>query len=304
MRAFIFFFFGFFLFTLVQANSGLVGEDSILDKPLNYKDIHLDIFHPRLLIKNGSKSQWSFSVHSNYQGAEILKFWEGKRPNIFDKANPKALKPTTLSNQMGVRYRVNSHSSFLLAFDWNFERPIQNVFAKTELANPILEYNRIFRLGSFENLSRFYIQHFTQDVYEEESIEQRIGLSHDTIRKIAQSRFFAGFRFQYNYYIYSGDEGKPIKWDASLYPYLEYNFSDTLALRTVFSYFNYFKHRNVDGGSLFNSSHGARYQSLGVVFYPKKDWYLFPSVEFLPRSLSFSKTNFSVVGIFNFGSWL
>ena len=278
------------------------------------KDIDNEITNAKLRALSGSKSKWSFKGDLAYNGGSIEKPFADKRPNYAGVSNTFA--KTSITGQLAIAYRLNPADALRLGVGMAINTPFQDTAqmltnsAETkgrtsEVSNPFLDYSHSAKIGETQNITDASITGYTQDYYVN-------GIKAVTTLDVNQTvvyninKLALGLNIDANYTFYkdsaSSDDvsANPVdgRTDLTLaaFPYLEYSLTEKINLRTVFRGLTFDHYRSDSSSTYYQETYT---QSFGLGYSLTRDIFLYPNVQFKPRTLSQDQTNIGLSATIN-----
>ncbi|HMN67542.1 MAG TPA: hypothetical protein PKC28_03290 [Bdellovibrionales bacterium] len=250
-------------------------------------DIDQEITNAKLRAETGSKSKWSASALVIYYGGSLEEPFSKDRANpVNDPIAPK----TTMTGEIGVKYRLNKAQALSLDVGYALERPFHGA-ERGDVSNPSLKFNNAGKIGAVQNVAG-------ADLYVTTDSDQReIGdlgtfvLSNTMIYDFNGSRAAIGLAVDGQYTQFNkeneiaepkGQEALPAiayqqDYQFAAYPFFEYAFNDLVNFRTVFRPW-IFSHARADEGFTFQKRPWT--QSIGVGFAVTRDIYIYPNFQY------------------------
>lgn len=273
-----------------------------------------EITNQRLAADMGAPTKWSMRAILSYSGGSLEDPFGRVRPN-YRKLPGSPILDTMIGGSVGVAYRVDSKSQLRLTTGVSMRTPLHNtadelgdnvrkdgrrIFNVSGLSG---EYNRTFRSGSVM-LSPSVGMSMATD----EFIVNTVGLigsvsgSLTSIFEIEGSNWQPGASVSVYQAFYrdsndfDGRGGRRENYGVGLFPFVEYQFNDRYAFRTVFGFFNYTNYRDQGSTEFFRD---GNYISSGIGITPKKGIWVYPNIQFNPNDTRAELTNVGVSTILN-----
>lgn len=273
-----------------------------------------EITNQRLAADMGAPTKWSMRAILSYSGGSLEDPFGRVRPN-YRKLPGSPILDTMLGGSVGVAYRVDAKSQLRLTTGVSMRTPLHNtadelgdnvrkdgrrIFNVSGLSG---EYNRTFRSGSVM-LSPSVGMSMATD----EFIVNTVGLvgsvsgSLTSIFEIDGSRWQPGATvsvyqsFYRDNNVFDGRGGRRENYGVGLFPFVEYQFNDRYAFRTVFGFFNYTNYRDQGPTEFYRD---GNYISSGIGITPKKGIWVYPNIQFNPDDTRAELTNVGVSTILN-----
>lgn len=269
-------------------------------------DIDEEITNARMRANSGSKSKFSGSISAYYDGGSVEEPLSATRPNL--SGDPDVPTFSGGGGSTSLRYRISPNHSLTAGVGFQLIQPLQSS-SENELANeftvtnPSVGYSFIGKLGGFQTSSGVSFTLGTWEGWQDinaagTDIDNSIGLSQTFTKAFGDSGFSAGLSFGLTAFNYSDSlEDNANKYSLGIYPFAEYQISDTFVARTVFGYFNYRNKRRYDSALKYTRAY--EYQSVGIGIVASRDVWIYPNIQFIPDNLDVKNTNVGISASIN-----
>lgn len=255
-------------------------------------DIDEEITNAKLRAESGSKSKWSLSFTTNYNGASLEKPFDKNRPNTNQDPTPPQV---SMSGTFGARMRMNKHESLSLGTGYSMRRPFHGA-TDGEVVDPYVSYDNAGKIGKVQNI---FSASLTASTAKDElaiGSQGTLGLSDVLMYDFSGSRFSVGFATELSYTKFQDDKNalahytgdsemftvgtQQLDANIGLYPLMEYAFNDRINLRTVFRplIFDHSVIKTADGQPGWSKRRWT--QSVGVGIAATRDIFLYPNFQF------------------------
>ncbi len=251
------------------------------------KDIDEEITNKKLRADSGAKALISLKSAFNYNGGSIQTPLAADRPNLSPgTTNPE---PAKLSGTISAKYRVTDHDSLSLGVGVGWLTPTYKGQAG-QVENPILGYNRAFKVGFLQNVIDASVQYYTADSAQKNDDIWNTNIDYTILAKLGKSRLDLGVDFGYyrEYYSQTTVKNAGAAQDyLAIYPFAEYELTQMASLRTVFRGWSYYN----TPGEQRAYQHDDSTQSFGVGLAITRDIYLYPNIQWVWADVAADKTN-------------
>ncbi len=205
----------------------------------------------KLKAELGSMSKFSMSGSLGYTGASIRKPFGDERPNPNHLPGNYA---TYISGSLSARYRLDKFTSITaggsfvkyLPDTYNYQKADGSTDEKKtedEISNPYLSYNEVIKGDGYVQTKSYSLTKYTKESTLDIGWSWDVGYSTAYYwSSVGGTNFTLGFSFSayhelFNTNIYEryGDSGKNgiDDYGFGLYPFAEYQLTDSISLRTV-----------------------------------------------------------------------
>ncbi len=268
-------------------------------------DIDEEITNAKMRADSGSKSKFSGSVSVFYDGGSIENPLSAIRPNL--SGDPEVPTLSEGGGSMSFRYRATKNHSFTAGAGFSFFQPFQSsdkyeLANEFQITNPGVGYSYIGKVLDLQSSSAISLTYGTWDGWENitangTDINYVISLSQTFNKALGNSGAYVGFAVSLGLPQYSDNfEDNLNRYSFGVFPFAEYQISDTFVARTVFGYFNFRNKRRMD---TFKMNRAYEYQSVGIGIVASRDIWIYPNIQFIPDNLDIDNTNVSVSASIN-----
>ena len=272
------------------------------------------ITNKRLRAESGSKSRYSVSTALNYNGSTIEKPFNERRPNITSGAALDNV--ASISGTVAAKYNMTATDSLSLGFGLKVNTPFSQIARASQTvpdsagqrltaADPSVTYQKLAKMGGVQSVTILSPTYYTAknvradgtlgDLTLQQIFAYDFGGSKFTLGGILSA---SGRVFDKSAYAICGmdaDSGRDIlcgesqaDYTLGAYPFAEYQFNDTVGLRTITGLYVYDHLRAQPSGTYFKN---VIYQSVGLGISISRDVYLYPNIQFIPEDIRADRTN-------------
>jgi hypothetical protein len=290
-------------------------EDAADTKNKVKGDLDKEITDARIRAESGSKSKLSMSTGVNYRGGSIERPFGTERPDL-SGGLPDTQRDTSLSALIRMRYRTTKNESYTFGAEVGMKTPFAGDINADEnqlnIGDPALGYNKTWAAMGLQNSWNIGIGAGMTDESKNIDLIGNVFTDYTLVHKF-QNKITLGTQFVAAYNFYDTEPGENPKWATSkvpnkndkrglwtfnVNPSIEYSLTDKLNLRALFSYFRW---RHLYGDDMnWRMLRSQEYNSLGLGIAARRDIYLYPNVQFLPRDIRSDYTNFAMSATMNF----
>jgi hypothetical protein len=257
------------------------------------KDIDEEITNKKLRAATGSKALISMQSEITYNGGSV------KDP--FSSARPK-LTPGTVGNddskllgKVAGKYRMTDHDNLSLGVGVGWTKPTREG-QRGQVENPYLDYARVFKTGSLQNVLEATGTYYTADKNRnEKKLGQDTTFTWNVLYTVANTKLQLGLYTSYSREYYTESVSDAALDQIGVDPYAEYALTDRYTVRTVYN-----------GGNFNNTTSNkvafvrdAQYQSLGIGVAVTRDIYLYPNVQWVWEDVRAERTNVALTANIN-----
>lgn len=286
------------------------------------KDLDQEITNARLRAESGSRSKWSMSIQTGYNGGSIADPFSSERPDIL-----LGIDDTAVDSYVDIkgRYRIDKNQSLAVGTGLTMVQPFHGSLESVEAArnasspsSPYLTWSSYYKAADLQMSSGVTFTYYTAESSVAAGRTAAVNLSQSVLDTFIDDKLTMGVSVSGTYYqvdnsreqleVYNQyraernqapqtfakfQEGST---DISLgiYPFAEYTLTDTYAIRTVFGYFNFRHVKDTDEIERYTP-----YQSLGVAMSLGRDLYVYPNIQFIPTDIRQDRTNVAVSATIN-----
>jgi hypothetical protein len=260
-------------------------------------DIDDTITNKKMRAETGSKSKYSISSQLNYIGGSIESPLSEDRPNIAG-ANGTT-DASLIGGQISGKYNLSSSNSLMAGVGVRWISPLQGSSMpkgyqgdKVDADNPYLIYQHLYKWKGVQSALQINPTFYTQSNLVAQGYLASLAVAQNNIYEIGHSGLSLGLYLLAQGAVYdkNGADVKPNQSDfvINVDPFLEYQLTENLNLRTVTNLWNYEHARSAPGSTyIFDKV----YQSVGVGYALTRDVYLYPNLQFLPDDIRSDRTN-------------
>lgn len=269
------------------------------------KDIDEEITNKRMRAESGSKSKYSIASQLAYVGGTVEKPFYKKRPNITNGAGQTPA--TSLNGQLSGKYSIDQSHAFMLGVGARWISPIQGSGtpsdyhgSKVDADNPFAIYQVLYKWSGIQ--SALQVQPFLITKSDMRKIGQlaTLTLSQNNAYEVGHTGLTLGLYLQADGSVFDKDEDKyhanQADYLINFDPYLEYQFTDKLNLRTVTNLWHYTHFRSLPAHTY---QFDKVYQSVGLGYAMTRDLFFYPNVQFLPDDVRADRTNVALNAFIN-----
>lgn len=260
------------------------------------EDVDAIITNKKMRAESGSKSRYSIASQLYYYGGSIEKPLAEERPNI--GAAYGTTDVAQLTGQISAKYNVDTTHSIMAGVGVRYITPLQGTSLpdktiydgdKIDADNPYLLGQYVYKAKGVQNvltlMPRVYTnsnlvgtQHYLADVT----------MAQTSVYEIGTSGVSFGLYGLVQGISYSQNTGDQNDFSFGLDPFVEYQLTDKVNLRTVFNLWNY-DHIRAQNWATY--SHENLLQSLGVGIAVTRDIFLYPNLQFVLDDIRADRTN-------------
>jgi len=259
------------------------------------QDIDETITNKKMRAETGSKSKWSISSQLNYIGGSIEKPLSEDRPNIAG-ANGTT-DASLIGGQVSGKYNLSSSNSLMAGVGVRWISPFQAKPSgyqgdRVDADNPYLIYQHLYKWKGIQSALQINPVFYTQSNLRAQGWLASVAVAQNNIYEIGHSGVSLGLYLLAQGAVFdkNGADVKPDQSDfvVNFDPFIEYQLTENINLRTVTNLWNYEHARSAPGSTyIFDKV----YQSIGVGYAMTRDIYLYPNLQFLPDDIRSDRTN-------------
>ena len=274
------------------------------------------ITNAKLRAESGSTSKYSINVSMDYNGGSLQKPLGENRPNITEGAELTGY--SGLEGNINGKVNLTKTDSLFAGIGVRAVTPFasnvpEGAGDRFNASNPSVTYQKIGRIGGMQSIFSAGPTAFTAKDLRKVGYVANIGVQEALAYDFGGSRFTLGgyisvagrnFDKSASSVCATTEEGDPIAcgnfqpdYTAGLYPFMEYQISDNLSLRTVAGVAVFDHMRSEDRALTFVQN--KMYQSIGLGYSVTRDIYLYPNIQFIPEDIRNERTNVALSTIFN-----
>lgn len=274
------------------------------------------ITNQKMRAESGSKSKYSISVNMNYSGGSLEKPLGTARPNITQGA--ALTNYSSIDGTIAAKMNLSKVDSLSLGVGVRAVTPFskntpEGAGQRLNAADPSLLYQKISKLGGMQSVfvvgPTFYTNKDVRasgtlgDLTASEVLAYDFGGSRFTIGA-SLGATARGFDKSKNTVCSVDEDGNETlcgsqqsDYSFGAYPFAEYQFSDSLSLRTITGLYVYDHIRAENRPLTFFKN--VIYQSVGVGISVSRDIYVYPNIQFIPEDIRSDRTNVALNTTFN-----
>lgn len=274
-----------------------------------------EITNARLAASAGSDKKISMMASLGYNGGSLTAPLSSERPNYRGLPNAPLTK-TTLGGSLSAGLRLTPEDQLRLGIGLSMRTPLHNNLSELtsgksdagrpiyNLSTPSFSWNRTKRFGSVMVSTDLGTDIATDD--QDITVNGSLGwvwASIDMVFTFEKSNWQPGFATVLSQSFYgdngvsnsSGDRRSNV--GLGIFPFVEYQISDTYAFRSLFGFFNYTNYRDQGVGQF---TQDGNYISMGLGISPTRKIWVYPNIQFNPNVLSANFTNVAISTVFSF----
>lgn len=302
-------------------------EGGEVSMPFESAELDEDLTNARLRTLSGAKGLLSLSLDGSYAGGSLDNPFSDVRPNY---RRGLSGVPVFVFTGMSARLRLNTQQSLFLSSGVMMQQPFHGGLKDAEsagrnvfLSSPSLGWNYF---STFQSL-QFGLGVIT--TFRNSEFDRVVGVIGDlnlslnfTIPGGVGSNWHWGLSGNINQIFYKANPDGQLSRFAEfssrlgenlaevnlqdlrknqdllsllLAPSVEYRFSDRVWFRALYAFLNFDQTRNDR-----NLLQTPNYASVGISFFPARDIWIFPNVQFVPEDARAERTNVSLIFALNF----
>lgn len=279
-----------------STSSNKVKASDLGVKQQEQKDIDEEITNARLRASTGSKSKISIQTDMSYIGASIYSPFAKQRPDLSPGSDTEDVK---LSGNISGKYRIGDSDAINVGSGMALLTPGYDG-QRGQIENPYISYGRVFKSGNLQNVLSVSATNFTAERVKKQKRTFDVSLSHTVLGNLSQaSKWQVGISSVIGTYVYSefnAENAGKLNSYLGLYPFAEYEFSDSYSFRTVYRGVTFYTTRDNTANYLWDEAT----QSMGLGITITRDIYLYPNVQWVWRDIRADKTNVALSANINF----
>lgn len=298
------------IFLILLSYQGLAKKSSgttsvVTSKPSQYvekkaiggEDIDDEIRNSRLRASTGSKSEVSIQTDFSFSGGSVYKPLGPARPRL--SPGPIVEGLSKITGNVSAKYRLNENNHLNLGTGIGLTSPGFGG-QRYQVENPYISYSNVFGAKSSQHVfSVSLVKYSAKELVEDVGLAYEFGFFYTHLVTLSPSGWQAGLVYLFSHEIfreYNQFNKEETLNVAGLYPFVEYEFSDTYSFRTIYRGIMFYSNRKN-----FNTyKWDEATQSLGVGLTLTRDIYLYPNVQWVWRDIRLDKTNLSLIANINF----
>jgi hypothetical protein len=268
------------------------------------QDVDQLITNKKLRAETGSKSQYSIATGFGYSGGSLEKPLSVHRPNIAEGTG--ATDVANAGASISGKYAITSTKAILAGTGVRWMTPLQDTPSdytgdKVDVDNPYLIYQYLYKWLGVQSSAQAQVTYFTATNLVRDGYVSTFGLSQNNVYAIPETRLSLGV-FAYTGLGYFDKDTAQAKANQSDYsvgvlPFLEYQISDRLNIRTQSNLGVYQHIRNQPDAWTFQQQKVT--QNIGLGISITRDFYLSPGIDFLIGDIRSNRTTVSLGGNLN-----
>lgn len=279
------------------------------DEAKNADDI---IHNDKLRAETGSTSTWSVATSLVYNGSRVSRPFADLRPNL-SEANG-VTDVASIDGGINIKYNINARDSIFVGETVRWITPLSSLDRvpsdyrgqKFDSYNPMINYQRIYKLGQADSYFQIGPTIYTQSDYSSIGYLWNMWLYNANAYQIGRSRYTVGLETnvinswfrkpqaypEFGMSVHDTKE-RSTDWLLSATPYLEVEIADSLSFRTACMWFS------VEHTLLNKWVIDRAIQSVGFGFSVTRDIYINPEIQFVPDQLRLKDTAFALISNIN-----
>lgn len=298
---------GFFVFAEDQASESKAKLEDVTGQSnvAGGEDVDETLTNNKLRAETGSKSRFSLATIFNYDGGTVNKPFAADRPNIVAATGTPVV--ADLNGQISAKYNLTQKDSFLVGGGLRWVSPLQGTQRPAaypsgqmfDVFDPFINYQHVYKLLGFQSYFQVGPTFITRTNLVEEGYIGNLAIYNVNAYDIGTTGITIGFESSVGGGLYrqpapignmTADDVRDDESDYNffIYPYLEYQLTDKINLRTV-SYLLGFEHTRLHSMDTWRKDRVI--QSAGIGFSVTRDVFLYPNVQFVPDQLRAADTN-------------
>ena len=260
------------------------------------EDIDELITNKKMRAESGSKSKYSLASKLNYNGGSVERPLAEERPNI--AAAPGTTDVAQLTGELSAKYAFNSKHSLMAGVGLRYITPLAGIDTpkdksiyngnKFDADNPYLFYQYVTKFSGIQTVLTAQPRYITQSNMVKKNYVSDLTLAATTLYDIGQTGLSFGLYSQIYGAAYNKTTDDDNDYGVGVDPFVEYQMTDKLNLRTVFNLWNY-DHSRSRPIALW--AHEDLLQSFGVGISVTRDVFLYPNVQFVLDHIRADRTN-------------
>lgn len=274
-----------------------------------------EITNARLAASAGSDKKISMMAALGYNGGSLTAPLSSERPNYRGLPNAPLTK-TTLGGSLSAALRLTPEDQLRLGVGVSMRTPLHNTAGELgsgksstgspiyNVSTPSLSWNRTKRFGSIMISTDLGTDVATDD--QDVNVNGSLGwawASVDMVFTFENSSWQPGFATVLSQSFFkdngtfnsSGDRRGNV--GLGIFPFVEYQISDTYAFRSLFGFFNYTNYRDQNVGQF---TQDGNYISMGLGISPTRKIWIYPNLQINPNVLRADFTNVAISTVFSF----
>ncbi|MBX3021139.1 MAG: hypothetical protein KF799_05625 [Bdellovibrionales bacterium] len=274
-------------------------------------DVDQLITNKKMRAESGSKSRWSINSDWSYNAGSVEKPFADDRPNIALASGTTDV--VSLVGTINTKYNLNAQHSLAAGVGLRWIAPLAQNSPKNysgdraDADNPYLTYQYLYKWFGIQSAFQVTPTLETKSNLKQLGYVGNFSLVQNNVYDVGTRGLSLGLytSLMLGFYDKSGALGTPgtdgyiadlraeqSDYAISICPFLEYQLTDKVNLRTVSNVWNYEHMRNE---SRFSTLRWTKvFQSVGVGISLTRDIFIYPNVQFLPDNMRADLTNVAI----------
>ncbi len=258
------------------------------------EDVDEIITNKKMRAESGSKSRYSIASQFYYYGGSIEKPLAEQRPNIAGAYGTTDY--SLLDGQISGKYNVDTTHSIMAGVGLRYVTPLQGSNVppgyggdKIDVDNPYVTGQYVYKTYGVQNVVTLQPRYYTQtNLVRDQHYLADMTLSQVSLYEVGTTGLSLGLFQTVVGVSYTQNNGAQNDASFGLDPFVEYQLTDKVNLRTVFNLWNY-DHVRAENFATYH--HEELVQSFGVGIAVTRDIYLYPNVQFILDDIRADRTN-------------
>ena len=253
--------------------------------------------------QSGSKSRYSFRGKVNYYGGTINQPFAEIRPNIGGAAGTTNF--SLIGGELSGKYLIDTKKSLAAGVGFRYLTPFKGLKApvkdgqgkpyggdKLDADNPYVYYQYLTNWSGVQAIFGVQPTVITRSDLVNKLHSLVDGLFTGTfIKELGKSGVSIALAAEIDARTFRQTSGSDNDFHLSFSPFIEYQFTEKLNLRTVFNLWDYDHYRQND---YFTWDHNDIVQSFGLGISITRDIFLYPNVQFILDHIRTDRTNVAI----------
>jgi hypothetical protein len=267
------------------------------------------ITNAKMRAESGSKSKWSISSALSYNAGSVEKPFADSRPNIVGATGQTDY--AALKGEVSGKYNLSAKHSLSAGVGVRWITPLASKkptgFSgdKFDADNPYMIYQYLYKWAGIQSVLQVQPYVMTNSDLVKHGFQTQTVVSQNNIYEIGKLSVGLYTALIGSTFSKSGEFGKPgddgyiadlrsiqSDYGFNIDPFLEYQLTDKIGLRTVSNLWNYEHIRNEHRPTTFYMDKVM--QSVGVGISVTRDVFIYPNVQFIPDNIRADLTNVAV----------
>lgn len=258
------------------------------------------ITNKKLRADTGSKSKWSVKTAINYSGSTLEKPLDKRRPNITNGTQNTNF--ATLGGTISLKRNLSARNSLQFGGGVRWLTPMETKapvtssgkqLDKMDIFDPSITFQRLSKLGPVQSVTIISPTWITRSDKRDQGHQSTTDLQQIFAYELGQSGVTLGGLFTLSGRTFDKNDaasrGTQADYGLGAYPFLEYQISDKIGLRTISGVWVY-EHAITQPNAL-TFEKNTIYQSVGLGISVTRDIYLYPNIQFIPEDIRADRTN-------------